>query len=574
MQNNLQKQFPEVYAKLFSEYELVLSAHFGFNRFPTGVNHVSQYLGIKQKIDSKCYVGIKKIAQQGIFINTITMYDGETFIDYGQENIENNYKNTLELVKEYIDKDNKKFWYTIAVLTESTRGEGLWFTWTVFSLVVAGLGIMTGKYKASLFDDYATFERSTYFQDIKSIAHQCTRDIKRGNIGHSFYTTMLETAHPHIYLSEDYTIKKISDLAHIKEYYNDIPTMAKIQDSPFRTLPIRWAMVYTWQRANPLFVEKNKPFTKNQNDDYSKRFQEQDWYNINTHIHDIFAHDSYHNVLSDGLSAMSVKTLYIFANIYKYGPRIEYIKDLIHHFNTMNSMYNDIEHDFDITSDFVKSCVNCWVSPQKFWYFSIYTTKHGGNYIVIFEDDSDLQVLERIIANMKKMYPEIRIAHTYDFDNPPAWGIQIEQNMYQHSLSEHTQDTYVLIDNKGNQTFCQYVDVVPTQTKWLFLDAVKSKVYLDGQALTSKDIKSQTTTIEIFDLILQDAEHTIKNNQLWPSTFSGQQNQMLGKIVYPLTKLIQAKIGKDFPLECTWSLREFRLKLGKTDIPVVLIKKM
>jgi hypothetical protein len=46
------------------------------------------------------------------------------------------------------------------------------------------------------------------------------------------------------------------------------------------------------------------------------------------------------------------------------------------------------------------------------------------------------------------------------------------------------------------------------------LDAVKGKIYFNGEALTSKDIKSQSTTIEIFDLILQAPDFTIKNNQL------------------------------------------------------------
>ena len=63
MQNNLQKKFPEVYAKLFSEYEFILSGHFGFHRFPAGISNTSHYLGIKQKIESKCYIGIRKVSQ-------------------------------------------------------------------------------------------------------------------------------------------------------------------------------------------------------------------------------------------------------------------------------------------------------------------------------------------------------------------------------------------------------------------------------------------------------------------------------------------------------------------------------
>jgi hypothetical protein len=49
---------------------------------------------------------------------------------------------------------------------------------------------------------------------------------------------------------------------------------------------------------------------------------------------------------------------------------------------------------------------------------------------------------------------------------------------------------------------------------------------------------------------------------------------MLGKIIYPLNKLMKAETGKEFPLESSGSLRDFHITLGKIDIPIVLIKKI
>ena len=64
----------------------------------------------------------------------------------------------------------------------------------------------------------------------------------------------------------------------------------------------------------------------------------------------------------------------------------------------------------------------------------IYTSMHGGNYVVVFEDDNDLQVLENIIEKLKPIYPYIRIAHSYNFDNPPSQGIKIEQNIFENTI--------------------------------------------------------------------------------------------------------------------------------------------
>jgi len=43
---------------------------------------------------------------------------------------------------------------------------------------------------------------------------------------------------------------------------------------------------------------------------------------------------------------------------------------------------------------------------------------------------------------------------------------------------------------------------------------VKNKVYVNGKVLTSKDIKSATTTIELFEHILKSEDHEVKNNEL------------------------------------------------------------
>jgi len=52
--------------------------------------------------------------------------------------------------------------------------------------------------------------------------------------------------------------------------------------------------------------------------------------------------------------------------------------------------------------------------------FPIYTSKFGGNYVIIFEDDSDYDILEIVIENMRSKYPHIRIASKYNFDTPPS----------------------------------------------------------------------------------------------------------------------------------------------------------
>ena len=100
MFQNPQKLFPEVYQKLFSEHEVVVSGHFGFNRFPAGIGHFTNFISIKQKIKSKCYVGIRKVSQVGISFEEILTLDGDSFIPYSNDHIALYYQEALSYLEE------------------------------------------------------------------------------------------------------------------------------------------------------------------------------------------------------------------------------------------------------------------------------------------------------------------------------------------------------------------------------------------------------------------------------------------------------------------------------------------
>ncbi|MDR0860118.1 MAG: hypothetical protein LBO09_03935 [Candidatus Peribacteria bacterium] len=135
MQPTLQQTFPEIYKKLFSENEVVLSGHFGFNWFPSGIGHTTNFISIKQKIKSKCYVGIRKVSQIGISFDEILMFDGTTFSPYPPEHIDLYYHEALAYLAETFDLEKLGYGFRISVISESARGEGVGFTGTLCSLL-------------------------------------------------------------------------------------------------------------------------------------------------------------------------------------------------------------------------------------------------------------------------------------------------------------------------------------------------------------------------------------------------------------------------------------------------------
>jgi hypothetical protein len=68
--------------------------------------------------------------------------------------------------------------------------------------------------------------------------------------------------------------------------------------------------------------------------------------------------------------------------------------------------------------------------------------------------------------------------------------------------------------------------------------------------LTSKNIKSQSFTIELLDNLIQNIGQDIPNNKLPLSSYSTDRNQITGKIIIPFTRLANEIFGENIKIKC------------------------
>ena len=573
MKNKTQSDLKASLEELFSRYEFIISGHFWFNRFPEWIGSASDHICIMQKLKSKCYLWIRKVERVWIIFDSVKMYDGAKVIDYNISKFNQQYKKAINFLENEFRLQDKNYWFEISVISESSKWEWEWFTWTVMALLVSGIYYEDEKLSADDLKDYKKFQASNLFREINNLAHKCTIIAKDWNIWSAFCMTLSEWSHPYVYITDmgnEQDYKKVDESL---EYVRQLPELFKVENFPMETLPICWAIVYTWQKSDSSFAVRQKKFLEYFNLKYQNWFEQLDISSINSQLKLWLQKSNYYETEIRNLSNMSIKILYIFEKIYKRWLQTSDIHWLIDILNWINKTYNSMEQDFDITNDFQKACIENGISLDTFWFSPIYTNKYGGNYLVVFEDDSDLDVLEAVLEDMKNNYPDIRIRETYDFDMPAKDGIVIEQDIAHNIWKETWRDLYVLLDNDNEQKFVSYMDINTKEQRWIFFDEVKNKIYVNGKVLTSKDIKSATTTIELFYYLLKSEDHTVKNNELWPSSFSWQQNQMVSKIINPFVKYIKKVFGKELDIECSGSLREFYITLWKTDIPIQLVKK-
>ena len=558
---------------LFSSYELILSWHFWFNRFPEWISSTSNYISIKQKLKLKCYLWIKKVERKWIIFKDILMHNWEDLFEYDLDRFNRQYEKAIKFLESELKLWDKKFWYEVSIVSECLKWEWVWFTWTIMSLLISWIYYIENRLTIDLLSDYPKFQNSKIFKEINQLAHQWTIIAKYWNVWSAFYTTLVEWSHPYVYLTDSKDWLDYKQVPNTIEYGKDISVLFNAEDYPMKTIPFCRALVYTGQKSDSSFAVWQKKFLEYSNMEYQKWFNALEVSEIDSKLKQWLENTNYFETKIKNLDNMSINILNLFEKVYKNWAKNRYIHGLIGLMNLINTLYNDIEQDFDITKDFQNACIKNWVPIDTFWFSPVYTNKYWGNYLVVFEDDSDLEVLETVIESMKNNYPEIKIRESYDFETPAYEWLVIEQDIAQNIGKESDEDLYVLINDKNEQKFVSYTNINPKEQKWIFLDWVKNKIYVDWKVLTSKDIKSATTTIELFEHLLKSEDHKIKNNELWPSSFSSQQNQMESKIIIPLVKYIKKNLWKDFPMECSGSLREFYISIWKVNLDIQLVMK-
>ena len=558
---------------LFSRCEFVISWHFWFNRFPEGVGFSCEHISIKQKLKSKCYLWIRKVWERWLRFSDIKMYDGKDVKDYDLEKFNKEYVNAIDFLEKKLDLSGYRYWFEVSVFAECAKWEWVGFSGVIMALLVSWLYYLDEKISIDLLKDYEKFQNSGVFKEIKLLAHQCAWLANNPGTWPSFLTTLVKWSHPHVYLCDDKNELHYSDLQYLDEYYKDLSELFGVTWTKIKTLPLRWALIYTWQKADLWFVSGQREFVKYANLEYQKWYEQQEFGQIDNWLKSWFKKSDYFELKVKNLNNMSINVLHAMENIYKKWVQNVYVHELIRVMNLINGLYNDIEQDFDVTKDFENACIKNWVSLDTFWFCPILTNKYGWDYLALFEDDSDLDTLVAVMDNMKNLYPDIRIRETYDFESPAKDGIVIEQDISSGIWNKKISDLFVLLDCEWNQKFVSYTDIDPGKEKWIFMDAVKNKIYMDWKVLNSKDIKSATTTIELFYYLLKSPEKKVKNNELWPSSFSWQENQMMSKIISPFVNCVKKRFGKEFQLTCSGSLREFYVMLWNTRIPIKLVKK-
>lgn len=585
------ERLPE-YEKFFRTNCVVVSSPFIMNR---AGDVLSNYTGIniKQKLPLRLYVGVSPTNTKSCKLDQITYRDtyenkfltsdllhyAPYFLDVEQM-----------LTKKYKHIVDKVWGIKISIFSELSKSVGLGFNTILSMNLVAALKIMEGKIEKDQFkkmNDFAinevlnnpVFAANTILQESMELDQIITG-------GSSFSTkaaSLFASSYPIVGFKEDHFQLKQDEKDTLKYFGFRLNELWKeLDDIPH--LPFDIWVLYSW---TPVAIEQlNKD-----EESYTQRFSD-----CKDRLNEMFvktcsqqapikkprfykyflqqSEDPITKVYWEIMGAASLEILDAMSKVYQKqhdgATQTSFINALnkMRHANFLTRISSNLFLSFinEFTSQLGSQNTCIAKFPND-------TSIMWGALVFVAPAESTRQMLMHAINTMQRAHTWVRLLYANWSDGIETNWLVLEQDLYALQFSEHiSKGSIVLNTHQGGKVFGTHEDLVTDTEHDLILDMVHGKIFVQGKKLTSQELCSQNATAEVLRYLMSKSNCNVSNKVLALSSYSKNKNEMFSKIILPLKKLIKERLNKYLPLDCSWSLGEFFIRLWKHDLKIGILE--
>ncbi|OIO75880.1 hypothetical protein AUJ87_04060 [Candidatus Gracilibacteria bacterium CG1_02_38_174] len=581
----LQKKFPDVYRDFFSKNDLVVSGCFSMSWGPGGIGHRSDYIRIKSKVPLKCYIGIKKRTDNVININNVISYDfsNKKFDNFEFIKVNPEKEKIIFELSKVLKKYSFNSGFDVSFLSETTRGHSFGFSGVAGSLMAIGIYLLIGKIdKKELIQKYDDFLSSEIFKEISSLSWKLDMISTYGNTaGHSALNVFFKTKYPTYLFTEKFNSDiEIDKLDEIKRFHQII--YEKFQSTSITgDITMDYGIIFSGIPTHTKKIEELKRGQSKKYDLYgdfikNELFEEKDLNIDNISFGKYSNENSIYKSLSEIISILGIKSVYLLKKNLEHGYESNIIEEFIDVINQYRYAISLIEKQNSFGDDFVyffnRNKIN---NEEKIGIVPIYGGKLGGGYLFVTKPGISINTMDKTISDLKNIYQNTEIEYSSHYDGECSDGVVLEQNISDGFYSKYVDKNKVIYkDNKGNSYLGDYGELIEKENDGLLFDMINNKIYLNGEKLTSKNIPSQNTTIEVVSKLLENIGEEISNKELPASSYTSNKNEMLGKIILPLLKLVEEKTSEQLSIVCKGSITDFYIKIGEINLKIGTIKKI
>lgn len=580
---NFQKLFPDVYKSFYVKHDLVLSWNFSCRWWINWIGHNSKNLRIKQKIPAKCYIWFKKLKTKEIRFNEVSFYNpvSKSFETYPYSKVNQEEQKVVEYLLNYFQINDFDGWVEVNILSEIWRGHWFSFSWTTWAIIAMWIFLILEKLWVDYEKNYSKFIKSQLFDEVFRLAWKYEFLSKYGNpVSDGLICCLLETASPVMFFSEEFQSNVSADTLDNVNYKYEILSEKFDSIITNNEFPLDYCVVYSWFPSETAKIEKYiKSDMKKYNtfENFLSNYLEES--NIdykNLYLSKFVSQNSMYQSFNDVLIALSIMTLYYLKEIFEKWYNLNTIDEFISVINNFKHSIQLIEWENSFIRLFDYFFEKNKVDPnEKLWIYPVYSGKVWWGYMVVMKEWKSRNTLNKIIEDLKSVYPSTEVEYSSYIDGVCGDWIKIEQFLSQDIYSRYLKKwNYIYKDTLGNKFVWTLSEIFDKYSGWLLLDSVSNKIYLDWDKLTSKDIHSQNSTIEIFGVLLDNMWEFVNSKYLPLSSYSKNKNEMITKIYTPINKFLEEKIWKSLPVSIKWSLIEYNIKLDNPDFKIWIINKI
>ncbi|MEF2175199.1 MAG: hypothetical protein V3575_01900 [Candidatus Absconditabacteria bacterium] len=586
---HLKSKFKDYYQSFFSRNSLVVSLPTSLTLFG-GTACIFGGIILKQKISQRLYLGINVTGDKSININS------NDYFDYKKgkilSHIENKYLNIGQELKQTIFNE-----YNIGINIEIFSE----FEWKDSDLIIAGiilsLDLITKKIDYNKIEfiknnKYEELLNDNYFKEFihKALKYRLifNDSVQGGSSLSSIFTGISDGKFPVLNMikkriESPFTKfssgkkKLLIDIEKEQVEYNTFRLSELIESEYYKSLPFDF-MIFSiddyindnwfqstlnWMEDSIEFKDKFKKKTNKLQDFYLEKFNKNEILNNNIETIVNFEFALLKVFIDTILSKSKIDKLFYFLD-----RNIELIKSLL---GKQNIVSNCIEKENMYLLGNLVSNIYPKIGKDE---ILIYTTSQSNDnkYVVLIPKELQTIEIEDIKKEIKSIFGErsglIFSSKNYGIEEN---GIIIEQDIYNGKNSEYTEGKYYIKGINNIIEIGNHESLIKNFNGILF-DTVTQKIFINGNKITSKQLVSQSSTVEIMKILIENIGTEISNHQLPLSSYSKSRNDIIGKIIMPLQNLVRNELNKNLDIICKGSITEFNLLLKPTKINIGILK--
>jgi len=576
------KENQEYYQEIFSKCPIVISAPRAFP-FTFESLHEQGVLSISQKIPLRTYVGIEESSDRGINFSC--------YLEY--EPCEKAFNKKIlhdHIIKRIIDIIQTNFplfktkGISIHYLMELPINRAMGGYSTLCLCLAAAIMTYAGYFKNHEFDKICNLNlkdilSNTKIFDLFQLAYKFNLAINsRKNIsGSGILHSLVYSKSPTIFIRDN--SKKSNNIRNIeKDDFSAMKLLELISDNHIAPAPLDYALIYSGSMMS--FFNKVTPY------DYPDKIALYEILN-SCKINDVaqalnadcFKNNDIREQYINAAVSITLETLYALKMITGKDlneKNLDYLLSIINKNYSIAQIFNLSNPRIDYIISYIRNeadriGVNLGIKS---------TSRKKADILVSFYQDEFRNKIEQVISWLKSNTSEnICIDYLSWEDGYETEGIRVEQNLGEGIYSKFISKDAIAVREYENHECTKKIISKEEMEKEkknidLLVDLKNKDIYIKNSKLTSKDIHSSSTTVEILKILLENHGKCISNKVLPESSYTFERGELQSKIISPLVKAVKKYAGKDLDLKITGSLSNFNVCLNINDLIITVSEKI